>query len=204
VVAVLVAWRRPGARLLGGTVAWWLASVAAFGVGVALFDALVYGGPLTTGYRAGEIRFGLRAIASNLRSMPAHLIQAMPMLTLGLAALGWIIVRRLMLRRAGGQVGTVARRDLWAGLALASSWFALWAVYSAYYWTTDPSENTMQTARFYVPALGAIALLGAWLVTRVPGRAWLAGLTSAVVVAAMFGLGAWSFHAMITSIDSFR
>jgi hypothetical protein len=33
--------------------------------------------------------------------------------------------------------------------------------------------------RFYVPAIGAISLLGAWLVTRIPGRAWLAGLTSA-------------------------
>jgi hypothetical protein len=45
-------------------------------------------------------------------------------------------------------------------------------------------------------ALGAISLLGAWLVTRIPGRAWVVGLTSAAVVAAMFGLGAWSFHAM--------
>jgi len=49
---------------------------------------------------------------------------------------------------------------------------------------------------FYVPALGAISLLGAWLATRIPGRAWLAGLTSAAVIAAMSGLGAWSFHAM--------
>ncbi len=54
----------------------------------------------------------------------------------------------------------------------------------------------MQAARFYVPAIGAISLLGAWLVTRIPGRAWLAGLTSAAVVTAMFGLGVWSFHAM--------
>jgi hypothetical protein len=54
----------------------------------------------------------------------------------------------------------------------------------------------LQVARFYVPALGAISLLGAWLVTRIPGRAWLAGLTSAIVIGAMFGLGAWSFHTM--------
>jgi hypothetical protein len=57
----------------------------------------------------------------------------------------------------------------------------------------------LQTVRFYVPAIGAISLLGAWLVTRVPGRAWLAGLISAVVVTALFGLGAWSFHAMVAS-----
>jgi hypothetical protein len=144
--------------------------------------------------------FGLSYIGPNLRYMPAHLMQAMPVLVLGLAALAWIIVRRLVLRRAGGQAGAAARRDLWVGLAVAASWFAVWAVYSAYWWTTDPSENTLQAARFYVPAIGAISLLGAWLVTRIPGRAWLAGLTSAAVVTALFGLGAWSFHVMVASI----
>jgi hypothetical protein len=60
----------------------------------------------------------------------------------------------------------------------------------------------LQFARFYVPALGAISLLGAWLVTRIPGRPWVAGLASAAVIAVMFGLGAWSFHAMAaTGID---
>ena len=104
-----------------------------------------------------------------------------------------------MPRRAGGQAGAVARRDLWVGLAVAASWFAVWGLYSAYYWTNDPSEDTLQAARFYVPAIGAISLLGAWLVTRIPGRPWLAGVTSAAVVTAMFGLGAWSFHAMVAS-----
>lgn len=73
---------------------------------------------------------------------------------------------------------------------------AVWGLYSAFYWTNDPSEDTLQAARFYVPAIGAIVLLGAWLVTRIPGRAWLAGVTLVAVVTAMFGLGVWSFHAM--------
>jgi hypothetical protein len=47
-----------------------------------------------------------------------------------------------------------------------------------------------------LPAIGAISLLGAWLVTRMPGRAWLAGLTSTAVIAALFGVGVWVFHAM--------
>ena len=62
----------------------------------------------------------------------------------------------------------------------------------------------MQTVRFYVPAIGVISLLGAWLVTRIPGRAWLAGLTTAAVVTAMFVLGAWSFHAMVAGIGGIR
>jgi hypothetical protein len=45
--------------------------------------------------------------------------------------------------------------------------------------------------------MGAISLLGAWLVTRIPGHERLAGVTAAVVVTALFGLGAWSFHAML-------
>jgi hypothetical protein len=196
VVAVIVAWRLRAARLPLRTLCWWLASVAVFAAGVATFDDRVYGGPLTTGYQPGEVTFGLGAIGPNLRIMPAHLMQAMPMLVLGLIALAWIIVRWLVLRRAGGEAGAVARRDLWVGLAVAASWFAIWGLYSAYAWTTDPTSVTVQVVRFYVPATGAISLLGAWLVTRIPGRAWLAGLTSAATVTALFGLGVWSFYAM--------
>ena len=196
VVAVIVAWRLRAARLPVGTLCWWLASVAVFGAGVAIFDDLVYGGPLTTGYQPGEVTLALSAIGSNLRLMPTHLIKAMPVMMLALIALAWIVQRWLVLRRSGGQAGAVARRDLWAGLALAASWVAVWGLYSAYTWTADPTSVTVQVVRFYVPAIGAISLLGAWLITRIPGRAWRAGVISAAVVMAMFGLGVWSFYAM--------
>src|SRR5437764_8391141 len=118
VVAVVAAWRLRAARLPLRTLCWWLASVAVFGAGVAIFDDLLYGGPLTTGYQPGEVTFALGAIGPNLRLMPAHLIQAMPMLVLGLIALAWIIVRWLMLRGADGQPGGVARRALSVGHAV--------------------------------------------------------------------------------------
>ena len=196
VVAVIAGWRLRATRLPLRTLCWWLASVAVFGAGVASFDDLVYGGPLTTGYQPGEVTFALGATGPNLRIMPAHLMQAMPMLVLGLIALAWIILRWLVLRRADCEAGAVARRDLWVGLALAASWFAIWGLYSAYTWTTDPTNVTVQVVRFYVPAIGAISLLGAWLVTRIPGRSWSVGLTSAAGITAMFGLGVWSFYAM--------
>jgi hypothetical protein len=50
--------------------------------------------------------------------MPVHLLQAMPMLVLGLIALAWIIVRWVMLRRVGSRAGAVAHRELWVGLAV--------------------------------------------------------------------------------------
>jgi hypothetical protein len=204
VVTVVAAWWLRAARLSLRTLGWWLASVAVFGAGVAIFDTLVYGGPLATGYQPGEVSFGLGAIAPNLRYMPGHLMQAMPVLVPGLAALAWIIVRRVALRRAGGQAAAVGRRDLWAGLAVAASWLAVWALYSAYYWTNDPAENTLQAARFYVPATGAISLLAAWLVTRIPGPAWLAGMASVTVITAMFVLGTWSFHVMLAAQQAGR
>jgi hypothetical protein len=141
---------------------WWLGSVALFGAGVAVFDDLVYGGPLKSGYRPGEVTFSLGAVLPNLRQVTAHLIQAMPMLVLGLAGLAWIAGRRVRLRRADGEPRAAARRDFAVGVALAASWFGVWGLYSAYTWTAQPGIGAWQTARFYVPAIGAIALLGAW------------------------------------------
>jgi hypothetical protein len=51
VIAVLVAGRLRAVRLPHGAPRWWLGSVAVFGAGVGTFDDLVYGGPLTSGYR---------------------------------------------------------------------------------------------------------------------------------------------------------
>ena len=195
-VTGIVAWRLRTAKLALGTLCWWLSSVAIFCAGLATFNDVVYGGPLTTGYQPGEVTFSPGAIGPNLRLMPAHLIQAIPMLALALVALAWIVLRWLMLRRDAGDAGTQARRDLSAGAALAASWFAIWSLYSAYTWTTDPTSVTVQVVRFYVPALGAIALLGAWLVTRIPGRTRWGPPITAAVIAAMFGLGVWSFYAM--------
>ena len=191
VVAVVAAWRLravPAAAL-----GWWLGSVAVSGAAVAVFDDLVYGGPLRSGYRPGEITFSLAAVLPNLRYMQAHLIQAMPMLVLGLAALAWIAARWVRLRGNDDKRAARARRDLAVGLALAASWFSVWGLYAAYTWTANPFGSTLQFARFYVPAIGAISLLGSWLVTRLPRRAWLATATSAAVAVVMFGLGAWSF-----------
>jgi len=201
VVAVLAArWRRP-ASVPAAALGWWLGSVAAFGAGVAVFDDLVYGGPLRSGYRPGEVTFGLGAVPANLRSMPAHLIQAMPVLVLGLAGLAWITGRRVRLSRDTDEPGHLARRDFAVALALAASWFGVWGLYAGYTWTTQPGLTTLAAIRFYVPALGAIALLGAWLVARVPRQAPLAAGVCACVIVVLFGLGVWSFHDMVPRLS---
>ena len=103
--------------------------MALVGAGVAAFNTLVYGGPLQSGYRPGEITFSLSAVGPNLRYMPAHLIQAMPMLVLGLAALAGIATAWLRSRRASGQKAALARRDVAVAVALAASWASVWIVY---------------------------------------------------------------------------
>ena len=200
VAAVLVAWRLR--QVPTPAVAWWLGSAAATVAGIALFNDLVYGGPLTSGYRPGEITFSVGAIGPNLRYMPGHLIEAIPVLLLGLAALAWIIARWLWLRRALSaptpDASAEAGRDLAVAIPLAASWFGLWGLYAAYSWTAFPGLSTLQAVRFYVNALGAIALLGAWLLIRLARRATLAAATSAVVATALFVLGFWSFTVMRT------
>ena len=143
VIAVLVAWRLRAAQLPGSPVAWWLASVCLLGAGVAIFNTLIYGGPLRSGYRPGEIIFSLSAIGPNLRYMPAHLIQAMPLLVLGLGALAGIAIGWLRGRRAGGERAALAGRDLAVGVALATSWAAVWVLYATYTWTAAAGLSTL-------------------------------------------------------------
>lgn len=196
VLTVLVAWRR--GRIPGAALAWWLGSAVAAVGGIALFNELIYGGPLQSGYRPGEISFSLGAIRPNLRYMPAHLIEAIPMLVLGLATLVWIIARYLRLRHAPGELPPDARRDLAVAIPLAVSWFGLWGLYATYTWTAGPFLTTLQSVRFYVDATGAIALLGAWLLIRLARRATLAAATASVLVVALFVLGFLSFTVMRT------
>ena len=193
-------WRRP-ASVPRGALWWWAGSVTLCGAGIAAFDDAAYGGPLISGYRPGEITFSPGAIPANLRLMPGHLIQAMPMLVLGVAAAAWIIVRRARLTRAGGDDGHLARRDCAVAAALSGSWLGSWGLYATYTWTTQPGLSTLQTARFYVPAIGDIALLGAWLLVRAPqagaAHRLLLTATASAVTVALAGLGLWSFHGML-------
>jgi hypothetical protein len=202
VVAVVVAWRLSAARLPRSALAWWLGSVVVFCAGVGVFDTLVYGGPLKSGYSPGEIQFSLSAIWPNLKNMPRDLLWTTPMYVLALVAFGWIVGQWLRRRRSEGERAAGARRDLAVGLALGASWLTIWGLYFAYTWTVGAGPAgtfVLPLVRFYVPALGLIALLGAWLVTRLPRRGALTGVAVAVVVAVLFGLGIHSFDVMTTS-----
>jgi purine-cytosine permease-like protein len=173
--------------------------VVAFGAFVAVFDTAVYGGPLTTGYPPGEVNFSLGAIGPNLHVVPAHLIQAMPVLLLAGVSIIWIVVRSVAFRDASGTTRAEAQPDLNVGLALTGTWLAIWALYSTYTWTADPTNAMVSDIRFYLPALGPIALLAAWLVTRIPERPRRTGLIVAGATALLFAQGTHQFYEMYTA-----
>ena len=113
--------------------------------------------------------------------------------------------------RRSQHAGTAARAswDLIEGAlavaAFAASWLAVWGLYAACY--RVPGGSTLTVTRYYVPALGAISLLGAWLVARLPrlvrlpsrARPATAAATTAIVIAVMLGLGVRSFREMVAS-----
>jgi len=187
IVAVTLA--RRAAALPLRALAWWLGSVGLLVALVAAFDLHYYGGVLETGYASGEITFSLSAVWPNLQHMPYHLVRSMPFLLLGLAAVGWIAVRAARSFRSGLEVSDrpARRRDAAVGAALAACWLGIFGLYAAYTWTVGQSANhglTIHVVRFYLPALAAVALLGAWLLSRLPFTLTLAGLATLVCLAA--------------------
>jgi len=210
IAAVLIIRRQRPGTLPPHSLRWWLGSAALFAAGLAAFDVVLYGGPVSTGYRPGEITFSISAIGRNLRYLPGHLIQTMPVLVLGLAGLIAIVARRVRLRRDDTGRGREARRDFAVAIGLGASWLALWGLYAAYTWTAQPGIGPWQSARFYLPAVGSIALLGSWLLVRLPrladpaSRAWLGPASAAAVVTALFALGAVTFRGQAGQLGSTR
>lgn len=189
------------------TLAWWgMAAVVPLLAALA-YNAAVFDGPFSTGYRSSTVQFTTSAIGDNLTVMPGRLVQAMPVWLLGVVAvvvLAVVLVHRFGSQRDGspdathldGPPGRLAM-DVWAGAVLVGSWVALWGLYAAYQWTTDmnggPSGSVYPTVRFYLPALGAIALLVGWLLARMPAAVGL------VLLVTMFVLGGREFVDMTDS-----
>jgi len=156
------------------------AGAGALGPALALvYDWLVFGAPLRTGYARG-VTFSAGATLRNLRTMPLPLLIGMPVAALAAVGVAWALV---VARRAAAPA---RGRDLAVVGCLVGWWLAVWFTYLAYDWTTvvRPSMSFPLTSRFYLPALGALALLGALPLARAPRRVW------APLVAALLVVGA--------------
>ena len=114
------------------------------------------------------------------------------MALLALAALGWLTVRGMRSRGRGMEPArrTRYRRDASVGAFLALGWVGIWGLYLAYDWTARMAGGAgggVHVIRFYLPALGLITLLAAWLLMQLPR--WL----SVAILVVLIGLGAWSY-----------
>jgi hypothetical protein len=194
VVTVLLVFRRTA--LPRRSVGWWLGSVALLGAMILGYGYAAYGSVLKTGYSSGEITFSLSSVIPNLQHMPARLIAGMPMMVLALGALGWMAIRAVAARRRGIDPARRARyrRDTAVGLTLAAGWLGLWGLYAAYDWTVRMGSATgsdIHLIRFYLPALGLVSLLAAWLLAQLPR--WLPILLLVVLI----GLSARSYPDLV-------
>ncbi len=199
VVASVLVSRRT--RIPARSLIWWFGSLGLFTGGVMLFDQIFYGGAFKTGYGPGAITFAFSAIIPNLKLMPTYLVKAIPVLLLGLAALVWMAVRVIRSRSGTTDPTFMARyrRDGVVGLVLATGWLGLWGLYSAYTWTAHTGApnagpfggsgggGAIHVIRFYLPAIGLIALLGAWLLTQLPR--WLP--PAVLIVVAVLGFSSF-------------
>lgn len=186
VVAVLLA-RRCG---LTARAVWaWLASVAAFcGLDLA-WNAHFYGGPLHTGYGPGEVSFSLGALPQNLTHLSVPLLASMPVAILAAAALAGI-GRGLLFDRSR----PARRRDAVVAGSLLGVWLGTWGLYELYDWTAQMGTGggDVHVIRFYLPALGALCLLGAWAVRRIPAP-WSLATLAAICIA-----GLLSFQSLVS------
>ena len=196
------------------TIGVWVGSVVLFALVVLAFDQWAYGRATSTGYSPGEITFSLSALWPNLKTMPKQLTTSMQFWVLAGVACVLIVIRLVRSRSStpvDEQRRVVARRDAMVALVLAVGWLGLWFLYLTYTWTVNqggaghgigpggaPGAGpgggaTVHVIRFYLPALGLIALLGAWLLVRI-GRIVPWVLLGALVLAAVL-----SFHSMASS-----
>ena len=200
-VAAVVVFFRP-LRISKATLATWLGSVVVFGAFLLAFNDWAYGHATSTGYSAGEISFSLSAFWPNLRLMPGQLARALPLYLVALVAVVAIVANWLRTRRASAATRATGRRDLSVAAVLVAGWLGMWLLYFTYTWTADMAGggpgggggggggNTVHLIRFYLPALGLIALLAAWLFSRL-SRVISWSVVGALVVAALF-----SFYSM--------
>lgn len=204
------------------TLVWWGLAAIGPVLAALLYNALVFDGPFSTGYQSSSVQFTVSAIGDNLSVMPGRLVQAMPIWLLGAVAVVVLLVAIVRAAWAIGRDATVGDATAvdaatvavsafeatparpgrletmaWTGGVLVGTWVALWGLYAAYQWTTNmnggPSGSVYPTVRFYLPALGAIALLVAWLLARAPAA------IGALVLVAMFVLGGREFVDMTNS-----
>ncbi len=205
-VAVLgVAVLAPRSDLRPSAFVVWGSSIAGLIVLIVGFDQWAYGSATSTGYSIGENTISLASFWTNSKGTPSYLTTSMPMWLLAATALTVIVARHWRHRTAARDDSE--RTDAPVATVLAGGWIGPWLTYFFYAWTVgqiagghaSPGAGiAVIVIRFYLPTLGPMAMLAAWLVKRFVHAAMLATV-GVLVIATLFTFQArasFSFQAM--------
>ncbi|MCX7619632.1 MAG: hypothetical protein N2037_02165 [Acidimicrobiales bacterium] len=192
----------------------WMAWVGGAVVPVAAlvtYNVKVFGKIVATGYEytaGGNPEWELASVADNLRVMPGRLLAAVPIWPAAVVALGVLAVgvarhrsraRHATVGRGPGHAAdsgspdaleTAPSADSWVAPMLATWWASVWGLYAFFGWTHDAvpeGAHFIIATRFYLPAMGAIAMLVAWLLARMPR------VSGFMIIAGLFIIGGISF-----------
>jgi hypothetical protein len=200
---------RPRAALGWRVLLSWTAGALLPSALLLLYNLWVFRNPAAVGYeqsRGSGSVFFLWNVGHNLEVMPSRILRGMPSLVLALAALLTAAGRGVVAwrRRGAPPLADPFAPDAATSAATAPSsaasvsgagwvqamlllwWIAAWAplLFFGWTWSSVPASwNLILTVRFYIPAVGAIALLGAWFLARLPKGGAI------VLVALFFVLG---------------
>jgi len=164
--------------------------------------------------------FGLSSIIPNLVHLPLKLVKAMPLFVGFILASVVMVIVQFRKAEVGECVvdsnddtelvvqaskcvnwkterGTI---DRWVGLLLLGSWVGTWLLYFSYQWFEIAGNNALVNGigdysftRQFVPVLGAMAMLCAWLLIRIPRP------LAVLVISGFLCFGVVRFNGTVTS-----
>ncbi len=189
---VLMVWHKrlrftPSARLS------WLGVTAVIATIILGYNQHFYGGWFKTGYTSQHFSTSLANFPKNIWEISPFLLESMPVLVLA----AWGAVKLLRRPRPNQSlIGESSRSPQITGYLLVLCVVLPWGLYFGYDRTAlHLSANAgLHVVRFYVPALGALALLAAWQLMRLGSKARV------VIIAILVVLSFWSFAALTKQV----
>ncbi|MEZ5207217.1 MAG: hypothetical protein R2690_09650 [Acidimicrobiales bacterium] len=179
---------RAGPRLI----ACWLAGALVPASALVAYNLWVFGAPWASGYEAGGggPQWDVGSIGPNVSAMTGRLTWALPVWWLALLAA--LVAGALALgRRSLAPPADCGRPEAsgagdGAVLALLGAWWlSVWGLYAMFGWTVTnvpAGSHPMISSRFYLPAVGAVGLLAAWLLVRLPAWVGVVAIAALLVV----------------------
>ncbi len=189
---VLMVWHKrlrftPSARFS------WLGVSAVIATIILGYNRHYYGGWFKTGYTSQHFSFSLVNFPKNISQISPFLLESMPVLVLA----AWGAVKLLRRPRSNKSfLGESSRSQKITGYLLVLCVVLPWGLYFSYDRTAfHLSANAgLHVVRFYLPSVGALALLAAWQLMRLGSKARV------VIIAILVVLSFWSFAALTKQV----